>query len=143
MLNIAICDDRPIQRKLLNLLIHEYEEQNGVRFNLYEFDSGEEIIEKFEENKDFFDLFFLDNFMKKLTGLQTALRIRYDNTECHIVFVTASDKQMQHAFMAASPLEILFKPLQQEDINKILDEVLVGKVSETLLDDRARRLLRD
>jgi len=73
MLNIAICDDRPIQRKLLNLLIHEYEEQNGVRFNL----------------------------------------------------------------------EILFKPLQQEDINRILDEVLIGKVSETLLDDRARRLLRD
>ena len=130
MLNIAICDDRPIQRKLLNLLIHEYEEQNGVRFNLYEFESGEEIIEKFDENKKFFDLFFLDNFMKKLTGLQTALRIREDNTSCHIVFVTASDKQLQLAFMAASPLEILFKPLQQVDINIILDKVLVGKVGE-------------
>lgn len=130
MLNIAICDDRPIQRKLLNLLIHEYEEQNGVRFNLYEFDSGEEIIEKFDENKNFFDFFFLDNFMKKLTGLQTALRIREDNTACHIVFVTASDKQLQNSFMAASPLEILFKPLQQEDINKILDKVLDGKVGE-------------
>jgi len=32
--------------------------------------------------------------------------------------------------MAASPLEILFKPLQQKDINKILDKVLVGKVGE-------------
>ena len=50
-----------------------------MRFNLYEFDSGEEIIEKFDENKKFFDLFFLDNFMKKLTGLQTVLRIREDN----------------------------------------------------------------
>ena len=53
-----------------------------------------------------------------------------DNTACYIVFVTASDKQLQHAFMAASPLEILFKPLQQEDISKILDKVLAGKVGE-------------
>lgn len=128
LLNIGICDDIPIQRKFLICLIHEYEDGNDVRFNFYEFNSGEELLEKFNEDKNFFDLFFLDNYMKRLTGLKTALHIRNYNTACPIVFITASDDR--YAFMAASPLQILFKPAQQEDINKILDKVLAGKIGE-------------
>ena len=86
MLDIGICDDKLILRKYLMILIQEYETENDIRFNLYQFDSGETLIEKFNEDKDFFDLFFLDNYMKEMIGLETALYIRRDNTRLSYCF---------------------------------------------------------
>ncbi|MCO5388369.1 response regulator [Desulfosporosinus sp.] len=127
MLNIAICDDRPLQRELLNILIHEYEEENEVCFNIYQFSSGEELLVKFDEDRKFFDLFFLDYYMKRLTGLETALHIRSFSKACPIVFVTAAEKC---DFMEAIPFEVLFKPAQKVDLNKILERVLVRKIGK-------------
>ncbi|KUO78522.1 MAG: histidine kinase [Desulfosporosinus sp. BRH_c37] len=129
MLNISICDDKLIQRKYLMILIQEYETENDVRFNLYQFDSGETLLEKFNEDKEFFDLFFLDYYMKEMTGLETALYIRCYNTACHIVFATASDEA--NALMTASPLQILSKPVQKEDVEAILNKVLAWKASNS------------
>ena len=129
MLNISICDDKLIQRKYLMILIQEYETENDVRFNLYQFDSGETLLEKFNEDKEFFDLLFLDYYMKEMTGLETALYIRCYNTACHIVFATASDEA--NALMTASPLQILSKPVQKEDVEAILNKVLAWKASNS------------
>ena len=121
MINIAICDDMPILREVLAEMIHAYEAEKNIEFNLCEFGSGEELLETFDRDKKYFDVFFLDNRMKKLTGVDTARHIRQYDTDCHIVFVTASDTQ--HEFMSAVPLKILRKPAQKEDIYKILDRV--------------------
>lgn len=132
MLNICICDDNAVQRKFLICLIREYEEENQVRFNLYEFNSGEDLLKTFDEDKFFFDLYFLDNHMKRLTGIETALHIRNDNRVCNIVFITASDEK--YAFMQALPLQVLFKPAQKEDIDKILNKVLTEKPAKKIMD---------
>ena len=129
MLNIGICDDGALQRALVTLLIHEYENKHGVKFNLYQFSSGEDLLEKFKEDRNYFDLFFLDNRMKNITGFETALYIRQYNKACHIVFITASDGQ--DGFSVVAPLQALIKPAQQEDINKILDTVLAGRVERS------------
>ena len=121
MINIVICDDMPILREVLAEMIHAYEAEKNIKYNLCEFGSGEELLETFDRDKKYFDVFFLDNRMKKLTGVDTALHIRQYNTDCHIVFVTASDTQYE--FMSAAPLKILRKPAQKEDVYKILDLV--------------------
>lgn len=76
MFTIGICDDRPLSRHLLEVLIHLYEEEQNVQFNIYEFSSGEELLEEIEMQGLVFDLLFLDNSMKKLSGLETARQIR-------------------------------------------------------------------
>lgn len=124
MLNIAICDDMLILRDMLEMIIHEYETENNVEFRIDHFGSGEELIEKYREGHINFDLLFLDNNMKKLTGIKTALFIRKYNESCHIVFVTASDA---HEFMAAAPLAIISKPFRKECIFEVLDKVLAGR----------------
>lgn len=125
MLNIALCDDVPVLREMLESIIHDYERQNNIRFNIYQFDSGEELLEKQAEDRIHFDLFFLDYYMKGLTGVDTALRIRRYDTACSIVFVTSSDSR--HEFMSANPLQILSKPIQEEEIYKILNSLLADK----------------
>lgn len=72
--------------------------------------------------------YYVDNYMKGLTGLETALSIRRVNTACHIVFVTAADEQ--NTFMIASPLQILSKPVQKQDVKSVLDTVLTWKTGK-------------
>lgn len=70
MLKIALCDNMPVLRQLLEMMIHEYETENKVQFRIYHFGSGEEILEKYREGHISFDLLFLDYYMKKLTGIK-------------------------------------------------------------------------
>ncbi|EHL04708.1 response regulator receiver domain protein [Desulfitobacterium hafniense DP7] len=124
-LNISLCDDGALQRAYVKLIIQDYESRCGVRFNLYEFSSGEELLAKFNENPNLFDLFFLDHRMKKITGLEAASTIRQRNKACHIVFITASEEQED--FAAVSPLRVLNKPAQPAAIWDILDKVSADK----------------
>ncbi|TWH55927.1 Response regulator containing CheY-like receiver domain and AraC-type DNA-binding domain [Desulfitobacterium sp. LBE] len=126
-LNISLCDDGALQRAYIKLILQDYESRCGVKFNLYEFSSGEELLEKFNENPNLFDLFFLDHRMKKITGLEAASHIRQRNQGCHIVFITASEEQED--FKAVSPLRVLTKPAQPAAVWDILDKVAAEKIS--------------
>jgi CheY-like chemotaxis protein len=125
LFKIALCDDIPILRQLLEMMIHEYEIENKVQFRIYHFCSGEEILEKYREGHISFDLLFLDYYMKKLTGIKTALCIRKYDKSSNIIFVTASDAE--HEFMAATPLAILRKPVTKECIFEVLDKFLAER----------------
>lgn len=122
MLNIALCDDIPVLRGILETLIHEYEAEYNIKFDIYQFDSGEELLKKYEKSKTFFDVFFLDYYMKKMTGLDTALHIRNYDKKCNIVFVTSSIKRYE--LLAADPMRILSKPVHKEDVYAILNRVI-------------------
>lgn len=122
--NIALCDDRPVLRQMLETMIHGYEAENKVRFRICHFDSGEALLEQFQENKTCFELIFLDQCMKKLSGIATALRIRKYDPACNIVFCTASELPSCQ-FAAVSPLTVLSKPVSMEDIYAVLDKVWV------------------
>ncbi|EHQ87918.1 LytR/AlgR family response regulator transcription factor [Desulfosporosinus youngiae] len=127
MFTIGICDDRPLCRKLLEAFIHLYENEKGVLFDIHQFGSGEELLEELKKHVMVFDLLFLDNSMKKLTGLETAKQIRQSDSmsACNIVFVTSEDNHEQ--FRQVQPLQVIYKPGTLECIGAILDKVLVEK----------------
>lgn len=122
MLNIALCDDMPVFRDMLEMLIHEYETEHNIKFNLYQFGSGEELLEKHHENKAFFNLFFLDYHMKKLTGFDTAMQIRSYDKKCRIVFVTSTINK--YGLSLAKPMKIINKPVERNEIFGILNEIV-------------------
>lgn len=122
MLNIALCDDTPLLRDKLEELIHQYEAEKNVQFQIFRFDSGEELLEKFDTDNMFATLFFLDYFMKELNGVETALHIREANVPCEIVFVSSFDT---YEYMSADPLDIIHnKPAQKTDVFRVLDKML-------------------
>lgn len=122
MINIAICDDMPIICEILECMIHEYESQNDILFNVKVFESGEDLIENIRQCHTHFHLIFLDNHMKRLTGIETASYIRIYDESCQIVFVTSSESRYE--FFQVAPLEILQKPAKKEKIYIILDKLL-------------------
>lgn len=122
---VALCDDSPILRGRLEELIRSYEAERGVPFEYFLFESGEELLEKFEQDKALADIYFLDYFMKVLNGVQTAQQIRKYNSNCDIVFVTSTD--YLYEFMEVSPLKILSKPAKKEDVFSVLDMALAKR----------------
>jgi len=127
LFTIGICDDRPLCRQLLEAFIHLYEDEKGFLFDIYQFGSGEELLEELKKHGMVFDLLFLDNSMKKLTGLETAKQIRQSDSmsACNIVFVTSEDDHEQ--FRQVQPLQVICKPGTLERIGAILDKALVEK----------------
>ncbi len=128
MLNIAICDDMPVFRNDIERLIHQFEEEKGVKFGLSFFESGEELIKKFDEDLNLIDVFFLDYFMQELNGVQTALHIRKKNSNCNIVFVTSAVSGNLYEFMQVSPVGILSKPVKKEKIFEVMGKVVNKEV---------------
>jgi DNA-binding LytR/AlgR family response regulator len=120
LLNIAICDDTIMLRDIFEQLVHEYEDIHRVRFNIFRFASGEELLQKFDKDYKFADLFFLDYFMKAINGIETAKRIRQKNSACDIVFVTSAASENLYEFTQVLPLEILPKPADKEKVFDIL-----------------------
>lgn len=130
MLNIGICDDFPIYCDLIESIIRQYGEQNNIPFNIWRFASGEELIDTITREDVSFDLLFLDYYMKKLTGLETAKRVRQmelakSKSSCKIVFVTSMYNPYE--LVAAQPLRIISKPVNPAIINEILAQVLSEK----------------
>ena len=123
MLNIAICDDIAILRETINNHIKSYEIEKGCSFNIIHFDSGEELVGKIGEGNIKFNLYFLDFYMRELTGYETAKHIRQFDTDSHIVLL-CEYSNYTYKFRDVKPLEMISKPVLKDDIYNILNKIL-------------------
>lgn len=122
MLNVAVCDDMPILSNMIVNLICKYEQGYNIDIHVDSFLSGEDFLNKFNQDVSFYSLIFLDNKMVTLTGGQTAMIIRQSNSYCSIVFIT-NDIHNYELFLS-NPLAILKKPAKQTEVYSILDKVV-------------------
>ncbi len=134
MLNIGICDDSFILREIIELYINNFNTENENSSNIWQFSSGEEFLDRLDSENINFDLLFLDYHMKKLTGLETARRVRHSErinskSPCKIVFVTSMDHIPE--LMSVNPLKVILKPASQEIINEVLIMALSERVTNT------------
>lgn len=88
MYKIAICDDEDYFRKLMKEMLQQYMKESGTHYEIQTFRSGIELLELGIELNQF-KIIFLDINMDEMDGLVTAQRIRKQNTEVFIVFITA------------------------------------------------------
>ncbi|NMM65016.1 response regulator transcription factor [Clostridium sp. P21] len=119
MFKIAICDDEILQRldttnKLKNVLKHF-----NFDYEIEEFNSGENLL----YSKSYFDIIFLDIKMNKLSGIDTAKKLRENNNNSKIIFITSFKEYVFEAF-DVSAFHYLIKPVCEENILKIIDRIL-------------------
>lgn len=88
MWNIAICDDETFFRDWLKEMLLQYMQDKGVIYEIDTFSSGRELLDLgIELNR--YQIIFLDINMDSINGLMTARKIREQNKEVFIVFITA------------------------------------------------------
>ncbi|ACL75524.1 LytR/AlgR family response regulator transcription factor [Ruminiclostridium cellulolyticum] len=117
-MKIAICDDLRFDRTLLCEYILQYAKNSLINIEVVEFDSGEEMLSSFSEEK--YKIVFLDIYMKGIDGVEVAEKIRETDEDCKIIFTTSSEDHKGEGFEVAAT-HYLIKPITYERVEQALN----------------------
>lgn len=128
-MKIAVCDDsKEICLKITELIRTR---DHGAEISL--FSDGETLVDSGEE----FDIVFLDIEMKRLSGIETAEKLRSLEAEAEkktaIIFITAFREYMERAFDVGA-FNYITKPIDEERFFRIFDAV--SKEVDSALDHK-------
>lgn len=116
---MAICDDEAAQLTYLSDQVRGWARRDGNSVRLSLFPSGEAFWIQYEQEKDF-DLLLLDIEMGKISGVELARRIRRENADVQILFITAYPDFMAEGYEVAA-LHYLMKPVREERLLAALE----------------------
>ncbi len=120
--NILICDDKVMNRKLIEAMLI------GYAYTLIETESGLECLDVMQRIGDTVDLILLDINMKDMSGIDVcrALRSWSHCNKIPIIAYTASVMRGEREkYLAAGFDEILMKPTTDNDLFTMLNTFIV------------------
>lgn len=120
-MRVAICDDEEVQQQLLKNYLKEWAALNEVVIEIKLFQSGENFLFLWEDDKDY-DLLIFDIEMGQLSGMELAMKIRKQDHTIPILFVTGYDDYISQGYEVAA-LHYLMKPLHKEKFFQVLDKL--------------------
>ncbi len=114
-IKVLICDDSILVRKKMTDILKSV----GITA-IFEAVNGIQAVEKYKENNP--DITFMDIVMPEKTGLEALEEIKaYDSGAKVVMASTIGTQSNLAAAIAAGAFEFLQKPVQDEDIYKILN----------------------
>lgn len=116
-MKIALCDDERFWADKLHKLISEYNDARHTDCYITVFSSGSELLKRGEK----YDVIFMDYQMKGLDGIETARKIREQNNECVIIFVSSYPDIAIDTF-EVNAYRFLVKPIDKDKLFKSLDD---------------------
>lgn len=119
-LNIAICDDDPMECKLLERILSNCLRNVEHSFRIEQYHDGTSYLEACKVR--LFDIVFMDIFLTDLNGIEAVRQARHDNGS-QFVFTTTSRDHAVEAF-SLNAAHYLLKPVTEPDIMEALDRCL-------------------
>ena len=117
-IRIACCDDEKQQLELYKTMFTNIEMRQDIKLNVEYFLSGNFMLERFQSEKNPFDLVYLDMDMDEKSGLDLAKEIRQNyHSDCLILFLTNYPKYMQNSFDVRA-FQYMIKPVQFVEFEK-------------------------
>lgn len=120
-MKIALVDD---DRECLNemkRICHDFSIQFQCRLELTSFTSGESFLKALQKNS--FSVVFMDIFMKETDGITAALKLREQDFNCLLIFMTSSMDFMPDAF-SCHAFEYIVKPFTPQRISDVLNDAI-------------------
>ena len=117
-IRIACCDDEKQKMELYKTMFTNIEMRQDIKLNVEYFLSGNFMLERFQSEKNPFDLVYLDMDMDEKSGLDLAKEIRQNyHSDCLILFLTNYPKYMQNSFDVRA-FQYMIKPVQFDEFEK-------------------------
>ena len=117
-IRIACCDDEKQQLELYKTMFTNIEMRQDIKLNVEYFLSGNFMLERFQSEKNPFDLVYLDMDMDEKSGLDLAKEIRQNyHSDCLILFFTNYPKYMQNSFDVRA-FQYMIKPVQFDEFER-------------------------
>lgn len=123
-MNIALCDDSPIELDEIRGYLEEYRCRRPFpSLTLFPFEHGEDLLRAAERIP--FDLCLLDILMPGLSGIETARMLKSIRPAAAVVFLTSTPDFALDAFQVRAK-NYLLKPVQADPLYAALDELLAA-----------------
>ena len=123
MLRIGLCDDEARIREGLRFSLQRLIDEDEMKLCIYDFSSGEGVLHWLEKHPDEMDILFLDIEMSGLNGMETAARIRAQDNNLIIVFVTGYTDYVFDGY-GVNALDYLVKPVKQEKLAQVVKRAI-------------------
>ncbi|MBS6367629.1 MAG: response regulator transcription factor, partial [Clostridiales bacterium] len=121
MIRIGICDDDSRARDALRWSLERQMDADGEQI-IYDFSSGEGVVQWLKKHPGQMDLLFLDVEMEPCSGLEAARQIRQFNETLWIVFVTGFADFVFEGYRVQA-LDYLLKPVEEARLAEVLTRV--------------------
>lgn len=123
-LKIAVCDDNKVDQDYVIKLLHEYANENGVILEIQAFISAEQFLFQYVAEKDY-QIIVLDIEMEKMNGVELAKKLREDNQEIQILFITGYPDYISEGY-EVDAVHYLIKPVSTENLVKVMDKAIAN-----------------
>lgn len=125
MLQIGICDDQKQARFTLRYGLESLLERRGIEAELYEFSSGDRLLDWLHKHAGELDLVFLDIEMEGSNGMETAKQIRAMNQALQLVFVTGYSDFVFDGYSVGA-LGYIMKPPAPAHLEEVVTRTLTA-----------------
>lgn len=116
---LAICDDSSADRIYIRGLTEKWAKLKNNTVEISEFSSAENFL-FFYENKNDYDILFLDVEMDKMDGVTLAKKIRSKNDTIQLIFVSGYSDYIAEGY-EVDALHYLMKPVREDKFFSVLD----------------------
>lgn len=120
-MRIAIVDDDATDRRMLHSRLEVQLARHSIHADISEYENGRKFLT--EAAQEPFTLVFLDIYMKKDNGIETAKKLRLFDPDCMLVFTTTSAEHALGGFRVRA-LHYLVKPYSDKDFQELMDEII-------------------
>ena len=135
-LRLAVCDDMEEDRKTIVSMVRKHLDANGHLAIIDQYASGEEFI---AADLSKYDLVFLDIYMAKITGIQTAKQLIQRNPGVQIIFCSSSNEYAAESY-DVNALRYIVKPIQEEKLQSALNVFLHAHKNIRTLNFKVNRM---
>ena len=112
MIKIVICEDEKEQQDLLKTHINQIFKDLPIKYSLYTFNSGEELLKNYPKN---IDIFLIDIQLNEINGMDTARKIRETDNKAEIIFITSLIEYALEGYEVRA-YRYLIKPVKYDDL---------------------------
>jgi DNA-binding LytR/AlgR family response regulator len=121
-MKIAIVDDDRFIHPITKQFLSQWAEDNRILVYYDFFSNGNEFLEKVEKGERY-SIVLMDIFMPKLSGVETAFRLRKFDPVTILIFLTSSKDHMPDTFPCHT-FDYIMKPVQKSRLARTLDDAL-------------------